>query len=620
MILDLSVVEELDNFKFTEDNVDEYVALCHRIFSRNKTKKTRVIIPEKFDTILDQRAWEREEVRRCIQGYDGMCGKMYFYFNYCYIINISGGFIQPQFRVCDSAWFELIESTKATGKLKGHGIVCVKRRRAGFSWKAAADALHDALFSKGASIGMDSKTERDSQELFKKCKQIYDKLPSFFRVPTGGGQTKESMYFARKVKDEHGTYRYTGNMSELFCVPPTDSAYEGRMMTKWVSDEAGKKSNLMTMWGFTEDCLNEETERKGQPIIFGTSGDVDSNAKGLKEFWYKHDAYKFVRFFMAGWMGMDADDLGNDRIKKQVEGILAKRKAKLDSGALDYWDYVQKYPLTPKEAFLQKEGTGVGVVKNIKEQIYELEKTPVKATIGGFRWGNRDAGEAEVVFEPNSSVKEYGKCVVYEHPSQSLSYSSGCDPADHDYVSKRASDMSTYIMNKPRGTTPPRVVFSFTDRPEKVDSYYEQVAMALIYYNHTKILIENNRFGMIKWFELSGFVHLMKMEPVPKATMNRKFTPRIGIRKNEATAKVMERCINEYTNDYCNLIPELDLLEEFFKYGEENTDRVIAFGWTLVSLEDDMIINKGGSYGSSTPIKPNFGMKRINGRIQRYKN
>lgn len=617
MILNVEAMNQLDNFRLTEDNVDEYVKLCHRIFTKNTIKKKRVEQPKKFDSVLDQKAWEREEVRRIIEGHNGMCGKMYFYFTYCWIKNISGGFIRPDYRVCDSAWFELIESTRPSGKYRGHGIVCVKRRRAGFSWKAAADALHDALTRKGSEIGMDSKTETDSQHLFKKCKQIYDRLPSFLRVPVGGGQTKDSMYFARKTKDEMGNNILKGNLSELFCVAPTDIAYEGRMMTKWVSDEAGKKPNLMTMWSLTEDCLNQEEERLGQAVIFGTSGDVDTMASGLKEFWNNHEAYTFIRFFMAGWMGMNTDAYGNDRIEDQVKKILEKRKKKLEAGALDYWDYIQKYPLTPKEAFLQKEGNGVGVVKNIREQINNIEKNPVKYIEGGFRWGVRDVGEAEVVFQPNSTVKKYGECRVYEQPIHGLGYAAGCDPADHDYVSKKASDMSTYIVSKPKGTLPPRVVFSYTCRPDTVDEYYEQALMALIYFNDTKLLVENNRYGMIKYFEWAGQIHRLKMEPVPKNSLNRKYTPKIGIRMNEATRKEMERCINEYTNEYCHLIPELDLLEEFFKYGEENTDRVIAFGWTLVSLEDDMIVHSHVS--TRKGVKPSFGLKRINGSIKRYR-
>lgn len=162
-----------------------------------------------------------------------------------------------------------------------------------------------------------------------------------------------------------------------------------------------------------------------------------------------------------------------------------------------------------------------------------------------------------------------------------------CDPADHDYVSVGASDMSMYLLTRQQGMNPPRMVFSYTDRPQKSSVYYEQALMALIYYNKTQALIENNRYGMISYFENNGYLSLLKPEPVPKNTLVRKESYRIGIRKTVASTKEMERCINEYTNDYCHLIPEIELLDDFMVYGTKNTDRTIAFGWALVSLEEE---------------------------------
>lgn len=614
MILNIEAAERLNNFKLTEDNVEDYIVLAHAVFKENKKLYETTEVPKNFDSPLDAKMWRREEIRRCIQGHNGLCGKMYFYINYVYIKNISGGFIKPEYRVCDHAWFELIESTRPKGKNKGKGVICVKRRRAGFSWKAAADALHDAMFTKGAEIGMDSKSEVDSQHLFKKCKQIYDRVPEFMRVPVDGGQTKESMYFARKSKDEHGNNILKGNLSELFCLAPTDSAYEGRMMTKWVSDEGGKKPNLLTMWGYTEDCLMQESERLGQFICFGTSGDVDSSSKGLKEFWYKNNAYEFIRFFMAGWMGTSVDKYGNDNIRKEVERILKKRRTKLEMGASDYWDYIQKYPLTPAEAFLAKEGTGVGHVRNIKEQMDELLRSPAKPRKGRFRWGG--SGEPKVVFEPVEIPDDGGYVILYQNPIPEFEYASGSDPVDHDYV-QGGSDASIYIMNRPKGlNNPPVICMSYTGRPNRADTFYEQSAMALMYYNDTKCLIERNRNGMIKWFEMNGYLHLLKNEPIPKGTLKRSFIPKLGVMKTTANGIELERCINDYTTEYCSHIQEIELLEEFFKYDDENTDRAIAFGWTLYSLEDDLIMKRDST--SRKNLSPKFGIKRINGKVVRY--
>jgi hypothetical protein len=143
----------------------------------NTKKYVRLKIPN-FENAAEEREWKLREIHRCRHGHDGMCGRMYFWFHYAYIKNIEGGRIVPEYRVCDHEWFSLVEEVSNTQE----GIICVKRRRAGFSWKQASDALYDAMFKKYSTIGMNSKGERDSIELFKKVKFIYDNLPQFLRA------------------------------------------------------------------------------------------------------------------------------------------------------------------------------------------------------------------------------------------------------------------------------------------------------------------------------------------------------------------------------------------------------------------------------------------------------
>jgi hypothetical protein len=134
------------------------------------------------------------------------------------------------------------------------------------------------------------------------------------------------------------------------------------------------------------------------------------------------------------------------------------------------------------------------------------------------------------------------------------------------------------------------MVFSYTDRPEDSNDYYEQSVMALIYFNKTKILIENNRYRMVGYYKDNSYIYLLKEEPGPKnkfyATAKKE---NFGIRATKTSKLMMEGCINDYTKDYCDLIPEIELLREFQVYGEQNTDRAMAFGWCLVSLEDEYV-------------------------------
>ena len=603
---------DLPDVKGGED-VASYIREAKKIFPTCKKKPKRVKL-QSFDNPIAQKNWEMEEIRRCIEGHDGMSGKMYFYYNFCFIKNISGGIIRPQFRAPDALWFHLLEAVGYSEYLSGQGLICLKRRRSGFSWKEACDMLHDALFTIGANVGMTSKSERDAQRLFGWVQFMYEKLPGFLKAPMSS-QSKEHITFARKSKNKNGNRELSGHQSTMYSVAPTDGCFEGDMLTKMIIDEVGKITNVLTIWAMGQDVLMEETERKGIPILFGTAGEQDGNGIGQREFWLKHKSYDLTQFFFPGWAGMFCDENGNDDIERAVKWILDTRKQKLESGASDYWDFVQKYPLTVRDALLMKNGVGIGNMKKIKDQEYELDKSPAHYKKGTFRWGL--ANEPTVVFIPNTVYDNTGECRIYEHPKGELQYASGADPADHDYVSAGASDLSLYIMSKQRGTRPPRMTFSLTYRPEKVNDFYEQAIMALVYYNETKTLIENNRNGMIQYFQNNGYIHLLKPEPQPKNVFNVQQSKRLGIRKTVQSTKEMERCINHYTDDYAHLIPEVELLAEFMVYGQENTDRAIAFGWTLVSLEDETV--NAEEQDRIANAAPTWRFKKINGRIVRVK-
>ena len=207
-----------------EEEVARYVAISGSL-PKNEILYEYVKVPANLDQYGFAR-WGKEEIRRCKEGHNGLCGKMYFYFNYCYIQAI-GKKIRPKFRVIDAEWFRFVEACQKSNEW---GIICVKRRRVGASWKEASDMLHDCIFNKHFKVGMNSKTERDSLELFKKVKFIYENLPAFLRVKATASNTKSALEFSYFVKDANGTKIRRGNESTIIAVAPTDNAYEGQML------------------------------------------------------------------------------------------------------------------------------------------------------------------------------------------------------------------------------------------------------------------------------------------------------------------------------------------------------------------------------------------------------
>jgi hypothetical protein len=601
----VKLVSEEEYLPELEEEVKHYMRITPDL-PVNDIEYKRLKIPT-FNTTIEKRDWEREEIKRIKKGYNGLDGKMYLYFHYGKIKDISG-IINPEFRVVDHEWFKLI--TQCQTDDKGYSIVCVKRRRVGASWKEAVDVLHDAMFNKHQTIGMNSKSIEDSIELFKKVKFLYNQFPSFLRAAVTG-DTKMSLNFRYFIKDSLGNRIVKGNQSEIICKAPTSTAFEGMLLQKWVCDEAGKIDNLQQLWSFTEPCLMKETKRPGVAVLFGTSGEVSGAGKSLHYMWNKADAYKFRRFFFRGYNGMVVDAKGNDLKEEAIRWIVYERYKKRELDPKTYNDFVQQFPLTVEEAFSPALTGGLGNQVKVVKQKSSLLENPPKSVRGTFTM----TGEDEVRFIPS----KLGSCVIYEHPQPGKAYLSGCDPADHDDAFDDASDLSTYIMSERDGLEPSKIVFEYTDRPSKLNDYYHQVVCALIYYNKCKILIERNRYRMIDYFEQQGNKQFLHYTPqgVLRLYATRK-PAQIGVTMGNDAKKYLEDLVAEYIEDYCEFIPSVQLLDECIEYGAVNTDRVMAFGIALMLLKEKTRTNSRRDMEQVKKLMlPRFEYRKINGRIRR---
>ena len=581
-----------------EEKVKHFLSTSIRL-PKNDILYSRLTIPD-FKDAFEQVQWENKEIERCKGGHNGMVGKMYFYFNYGWMMNLELGKLPPEFRVVDHEWFKLIQDCQES---REWGIVCVKRRRVGASWKEAADVLHDCLFTPFYHVGMNSKSERDSHILFRKVKFVYDNLPDFLRISTAAGKSKDKIDFSYYGKDTKGNKIKQGTQSEIIVVAPVDSAYEGMMLNKWICDEAGKIVNLPQMWSYTEDCLMQETRRVGIPVLFGTAGDIGRDGAGLKNMWDYSETYKLKRFFFAGWMGLSVDKYGNDNMEETIRWIVYQRRLRENLSVKHYSDFLQRYPLTIPEAFSQASEGGLGNIIKINAQETSLAENPSVARRGKFALNMND----EVVFK----LDPLGKGILYEHSKSTLQrgYVAGCDPADHDDVLDESSDLSLYIMKKRHGVRPPAVVFEYTDRPQNLSEYFIQAALALTYFNKTKVLIERNRYRMISDFDALGYKHLLHRAPQGIMRLVKGRSDTIGVHMTKELKIYKDSLIEAYIEDHCDEIPSVELLGEFKRYGAENTDKVDAFGMALIQLKEESNILARKSSGPNKTL-PSYRYKR----------
>ncbi len=373
---------------------------------RVNKKYTHIEIPDFGDDVRAKRDWELEEIRRCIHGHDGLVGRYYHFFNHVRIKHKSRGRIRPDFRTIQLEWAKTKERVYST---VGLGLVMVKRRQIGLSWDIAADNIYDCTFNNDFDIGMNSKGEADSRNLFKKVKEVHRYLPDFLRPVAQSVDRRDAMEFSKIIKDKFGNKTKIGTQSSIVSVAPTPTSHAGNQYRKLVIDEAGEQLDLMALWSNAEDCIMQETLRVGTPIIFGTMGETDKAGSGLKEFWMNHKLYNLEQFAIWGYNGLLMDDFGNDLIQDSIRWIIYTRKKKESGSRVVYNKFLQKYPLHERDAFLQTGSFGVGDPIKIGNRILELEKNPPESVTGFMR---RDAGGVPI-FVPDTIN---GKITVYERP------------------------------------------------------------------------------------------------------------------------------------------------------------------------------------------------------------
>ena len=474
----------------------------------------------------------------------------------------------------------------------------------------AADILHDMAFNRHLTVGMNSKTARDTSGLFKKILFIYEGLPEFLKPKLGQKLQSENSMLLRFFDKKNPK---KGNHTELIAVAPTDTAFESQQLAKWVCDEAGKLGNLPTLYAMTEPCLMEGFIRRGCPVIFGTSGDIGKTGAGLMHIWDHYKAYNMRRFFFAGWMGIDTDEFGNDNKEEVVRWIYYKRKELESVGGKRYNDFVQQYPLTPEEAFSQA-GAGIADAVKVNAQKARLRGNPPVIFSGYMR------EPLEEDQTPIFTNKVFGELKIYEHPNPKKRYVIGCDPADHDdAASSDVSDLSLHVLALPHGTEPPKIVAEMCYRPQKLTEYYEQACLVARYYNESKILVENNRYRMISYFTENSLHRYLERTPANINQILTKAKNSWGIKMTEDVRIYLEEVIYDYVEDYSETIPSVDLLSEMLEYGSRNTDRIISFGLALIMLKNNINkVKQRRAEKKYDPRLPDIKYRTVNGKIQRY--
>lgn len=635
-----------------------------KIYSSDKFRAAAIFFKEHGCYTLAPRGttdyiqfWDRE-TERCLNGYvapdgDAITGYHYFYLNYSPIMKLEevaytdryGNkrtrreriFTFPNFWDYDYYYFNAIDQAEDEGK----HMAVLKSRQRGYSFKGASMLVRNYELipgSKNFAVASEQKF-LVGDGLLTKAWQIMD----FVDKHTAWSKqrltsTRMERVSGFKVTDEFGKQTEQGYLSSITGItlkndPERLRGTRGKLV---LFEEGGKFPNLETAWRIEQPAVETDDGKAfGLLIAFGTGGTEGGSFDGLKNLFYKPDAYNILGFpniwddnrdqtkcgfFVPSWSNMEGEDVdgnklmdkdGNSLKELAVAELIRQRNKIKDGGAgqqsIDH--FISERPLKPQEAVLEL-GKNIFPRKLLMDQLTRIRtntKLQNMKHIVDLSWdGNGKVIATEkksgdiTTYHLNKDDKPEGSVVIWEYPIVDPPfglYIGGCDPYDHD-ESFTNSLGSTFIFKRVKAGEAWNdvIVAEYSGRPATAEEYYENVRKLLVFYN-ARLLFENERKGIYPYFTNKHCDYLLADQPDKIITEIFKDS-RVQRRKGCHMTKqiraygeglILEWLLEEYEPGHPNVerVYSEPLIEELIENdGVRNVDRVIALCMVMLYREE----------------------------------
>ena len=635
-----------------------------KIYNTDKFRQAAIFFQENGCYTLAPRGttdyiqyWDRE-TERCLNGYvapdgDAITGYHYFYLNYCPIMKLEeveykdrDGNIRtrrerifgfPRFWDEDYYYFHAVEQAEIEGK----HMAVLKSRQRGYSFKGASMLVRNYALIKGSQNFAVASEQKylTGDGLLTKAWQIMDfidKHTEWAKQRLVGTRMERVSGF--KVKDEYGKETEQGYMSRIAGItlkndPERIRGTRGRLVL-W--EEGGKFPNLLTAWRIEQPAVETDDGKAfGLMIAFGTGGTEGGSFEGLKELFYKPEAYNVLSFpniwddkaeetrcgfFVPSWSNMEGTDVnGNQLMDKDgnslkdlaIEELMRQRNKVKEGGAsqASIDRFISERPIKPQEAILEL-GKNIFPRKLLMDQLTRIrtnKKLQNMKHIVDLVWDG--SGKVEAIEKKSGDITTYplkkddkpsGSVVIWEYPVPDPPfglYIGGCDPYDHD-ESFTNSLGSTFIFKRVKAGEAWNdvIVAEYTGRPDTAEEYYENVRKLLMFYN-ARLLFENERKGIYPYFTNKHCDYLLADQPdkiITEVFKDSKVQRRKGCHMTKqirayGEGLILEWLMEEYEEGHPNLerIYSEPLIEELMMNdGERNVDRLIALCMVMIYREE----------------------------------
>jgi hypothetical protein len=538
------------------------------------------------------------------------------------------------------------------------GQVYVKCRRSGYTNMSASTLINEATQVKERLLGIMSKTGSDAQEniFMKKVVPIYKSLPFFFK-PIQDGTTNPRMELAfrepskRITKTNKTSQRGEALNTVINWKNTTNNAYDGEKLHILYLDEAGKwekPTDIRESWRIHRTCLLVGRKIVGKALVGSTVNPLDRGGRQFRDLYEASNpkernengrtksglysifvpAYDALEGFFDKYGCPIVEDpevpvfgIDGEKITIGAKTFLKNERKALVNDSYELNEVIRQFPFTTSEAFRDSSKASLFNVQKIYEQIqHNQELYPNPILVGNFVWkdGQQDT---EVYFKPDAN----GRWRVAWMPPHELRNKQGpqndwlgvggVDSYDIDVtVDARSSKGACHIYNKFNLQYPANMfVAEYASRPPLAKIFYEDVLMAAKFYGYS-LLIENNKYGIARYFEQRGYDHYLMGRPEHLSSGYGSTTKTKGIPSNsqdiiQAHAQAIEAYIHAHVG----------LNEETLQFGKMYFDRTLE-DWINFKVDDrtafDLSISSGlallAAQGATVKKeKTNFDVKKF---------
>jgi len=484
------------------------------------------------------------------------------------------------------------------------GQLYTKCRRSGYTNICSAVLLDEATQVKDKLMGIQSKTGKDAQEniFMKKVVQMFRHYPFFFK-PIQDGTTNPRMELAfrepskRITKNNKTSQTGEALNTVINWKNTTNNAYDGEKLHLLYLDEAGKwekPTDIRDAWRIQRTCLIVGRKVVGKALVGSTVNPMDKGGKEYKDLWADSDPMDrnangrtrsgLYRLFMPAYESLEGffdvhgrpiiedpdspvDGLDGDRVIQGARTYLKNERDSMRDNPSELNEITRQFPFSEDEAFRDSIDGSVFNIGKIYQQIqYNDELYPNPVVKGNFIWKDKDK---EVVFSPDPNGRFR---VAWMPPTEQRNVirrdrgklvapfadrgCGGVDSYDLDAtVDGRGSKGALHLYNKFHMENPSNMfVVEYASRPDLAKIFYEDVLMAAFFYGYP-LLVENNKYGIVRYFESRGYDGYLMDRPAHLRTPNSRVNVKTkGIPSNsqdviQSHAQAIEAYIHEHVGE-----------------------------------------------------------------------